>query len=429
MHNEFFAYTFFLLVLVVMARISEKDLIQFDAPYLILRVDNIPTHISLHRMLSVVERHSRYIIGIGRTADYVSKELGTTVFYMCASRTSARLLENVSIDFVGDGRDEQYLMIVDSVSGRAELPKAQNAFEQVPITVHITGLLRYKIEEGFTEYLRDLIPHFESRGNVTCFRLNYDVRRQHTRSDGFVSYLTQRDAREIGSEARPIRHYIQGLIVEASISYNVPVIIRLQHRRLLNRGTCDWSDVVASANQLMVRVDPPPARRQVVDRYRREQASLVSRDSSPFRRHSPIRAPSPAQDGPPTKRTMPGLMNKSIERSESGEQVVPAAQAGGNKQRLKSVIVKPDELTEAMRKLSTKASLGSKSATTPHFKPFKRSKVFSVNLNNANIKAQPVANTKNVLDDPDTSSSSSGDELVIDEDISFDDEDAGPSHK
>lgn len=242
-----------------MARMPAGNFESLSTPYQVLRVDEIPIQITLHQMVRRLTPFSRHIIGCARTADYVAKRKGQSIYFICTDVSDAIFLEKQHIDFVGDGRDPQTLTIVDSIVARATLVDRNfaTAFEGIPVTIYLRGLQRYYDREGTTEYLGSLIAHFELRGAVTSARLNYDTVRKCSRSDGFVSYLNQRDAREMAGEVDPVHHSIFGQSINAVLSTNVPLIVQLPNAFLLDRGRADWSNVIAEINQLMIRHPAP----------------------------------------------------------------------------------------------------------------------------------------------------------------------------
>ena len=242
-----------------MAELPANYFDSLTTPYQVLRVDNIPIDITLRNLADKVEPLSRHIIGLARTADYTAKRLGTTVYYICTSLGDAEFLQEQFIDFVEDGRDAQRLTIVDSVVGRASLPNANyvNQYERVPVTVYLKGFQRIKEREGFTDYLRDFLPHFETSGTVTSFRLGYDVKKKYTRNDGYVTFLNQAGAREVAGEVQPKIHSIYGTEIEAVLSPNVPVIMRIPESHRLEGGKAEWSEEIETFNQLMIHHNAP----------------------------------------------------------------------------------------------------------------------------------------------------------------------------
>lgn len=252
-------FYYFYFIISVMARMSANSFDTLSTPYQVLRIDEIPISITLHQLTRRISPFSRHIIGCARTADYVSKRKGTTIYFICTNVSDAVFLESQHIDFVGDGRDPQSLTIVDSIVARATLVDLNfaTAFEGIPVTIYLRGLQRYNYREGTTEYLSSLIAHFELRGAVTSVRLNYDTVRKSSRSDGFVSYLNQRDARDMAGEVEPVHHSIFSQQITAVLSTNVPLIVQLPNAFVLDRGRTDWSNAIADINQLMIRHPAP----------------------------------------------------------------------------------------------------------------------------------------------------------------------------
>lgn len=239
-----------------MANVDSNQSINPQNVYQILRVDDVPTRITFNKMLTMVESYARHIIGVARTADYAAKRLGTSIYFYCTSQEEALFLEDQEFDFVGDGRGNYQLTIVDTVVGRAKLPDQvySNRFECKPVTVRITGLDRYNNKyEGYTEYLRSIVPYFENRGRVTGIRLGYDLIKRKTRKDGFVTYLCQLDATEVVNAQNVLFRQPIG----ATLSFNVPMLVSMQNSQQLHNGLIEWSREAEAINLLMVRHENP----------------------------------------------------------------------------------------------------------------------------------------------------------------------------
>lgn len=237
------------LVKLIMGR---KSVASLPSPYYILRVDQIPSSVTLYQLLSRISSYSRHIVGIARTADYYGKRLGRTIFFYCTSIIDARFISQTFIDFVEDGRDAQACVIADSVLGRASLTHLtmENRFHQVPVTVHIKGLERQV--EGSTCYLMQILPRFELNGTVTALRLNYDVRRRMTRTDGFVTFLHEREGRQFGGEYDPIEAEDHGRVISCLLSDNVPMIVQIPDSIIFVNGMCEWNEEAERVNQLIL---------------------------------------------------------------------------------------------------------------------------------------------------------------------------------
>jgi hypothetical protein len=226
----------------------------FVSPYHILRIDEIPVRISFYQLLSKLASYSRHIIGIARTADYRAKRLGRTIYVYCTSLIDARFMEQSYIDLVGDGRDAQAPTIVDSVIGRASLTNLNDndRFAQIPVSIHIKGLEKQQDRTGGTYYLMQIVKSYEDSATITGIRLNYDVRKSTTRNDGFVTYLHQSEAREIGGETEPKIHLEFGLEIAAMLSENVPMLVRIPDSLIFHNGACEWTEDAERMNQLII---------------------------------------------------------------------------------------------------------------------------------------------------------------------------------
>jgi hypothetical protein len=226
-----------------------------SSPYHVLKVEDIPTHVSFHHLLTRLSQSSRHIIGCARTADYTSKHLGHTVFFICTSLDDARLIDRFQINFEITGNQPKEVTLVDSVIGRASLPDVayMHRYERKPVGIHLTGLQRQKFREGTTNYLLTILPAFENIGTVTFFRLNYDSVRRASRSDGFIAYLNQRSARYAGGEGFAIKHLINGREISGTLSFNIPLIILKRNEFLLDHGKAILSHQVEAANQLIIK--------------------------------------------------------------------------------------------------------------------------------------------------------------------------------
>ncbi|XP_070507530.1 uncharacterized protein [Chironomus tepperi] len=226
----------------------------FANPYYILRIDEIPSRIKFYNLLTKLGEYSRHIIGIARTADYRAKRLGRTIYVFCTSLIDARFMEQTYIELVGDGRDFQAPTIVDSILGRAKLTSGTESerYGQLPISVHVKGLAKQKDSFGTTEYLKRIVTSFEDSAVITGIRLNYDAVKRQTRTDGFVTYLYQREAREIGGEIEPVPHLVFNRQVTAVLSDNVPMLVRVPDAHIFERGMCEWSEDADRLNQLTI---------------------------------------------------------------------------------------------------------------------------------------------------------------------------------
>jgi len=233
---------------------GRKSVAHLPSPYYILRVDQIPTRITLYELLSRIAPYSRYIIGIARTADYHAKRLGRTIFFYCTSLIDARFISQSYINFVDDGRDAQACTIMNSVLGRASLNhlEMEHRFHQTPVTVHVKGLERQYDASDSTYYLLQILPQYEIGGIITGFRLNFDVRRRMTRTDGFITFLNQLDGRAFGGEFEPIEHPFRGRIISCLLSDNVPMVVGLPDSHILTNGLCEWNVDAERVNQLII---------------------------------------------------------------------------------------------------------------------------------------------------------------------------------
>ena len=238
---------------------GNKSVAKLPSPYYILRVDRIPTRVTFYQLLSRIAPYSRFIIGVARTADYRNKRLGSTIYFYCTSLIDARFISQTDIRFVEDGRDAQYCLIVDSVLGRASLShiSMEDRFHQSPVTVHVKGLERQSGPTGSTQYLMQMMPQYEIGGVITSFRINFDVRRQSTRDDAFITFLYQRDGRAFGGEYEPIQHNYRGRNISCMLSDNVPMMVGLPDAFNLINGLCEWNQNAESINQLIVRRRTP----------------------------------------------------------------------------------------------------------------------------------------------------------------------------
>ncbi|KAL7011390.1 hypothetical protein ACKWTF_014250 [Chironomus riparius] len=238
---------------------GKKSVAKLPSPYYILRVDRIPTNVTFYQLLSRIAPYSRFIIGVARTADYRNKRLGSTIYFYCTSLIDARFITQTDIRFVEDGRDAQYCLIMDSVLGRASLShlSMEDRFHQTPVTVHVKGLERQFGPAGSTTYLMQMLPQYEIGGVITSFRINFDVRRQSTREDAFITFLYQRDGRSVGGEFEPIEHIYRGRNISCMLSDNVPMMVGLPEAYNLTNGLCEWNLNAENINQLIIRRRSP----------------------------------------------------------------------------------------------------------------------------------------------------------------------------
>lgn len=235
-----------------MSRINYDQFQQLATPFAVLRLDNVPRSVLLSSVVESLIPQSRHIIGAARTADYSSRRLGHTIYFFCTDITDALFLENTYVQFVADGRDDQALTIVDSILGRASLPSGRpvDQFQGMPVNIYISGLERFYHREGTTEYVYQLLKYFERLGTVTFLRLNYDLKRHRSRSDAFISFLNV-DAQNLAGIRDPVHHSIGGRHILASMSPNIPILVRVPDENLLANGNAVWSTEIKQANQLM----------------------------------------------------------------------------------------------------------------------------------------------------------------------------------
>ncbi|CAG9797496.1 unnamed protein product [Chironomus riparius] len=177
----------------------------------------------------------------------------------------------IPIQFVDDGRDSQLLTIVDSILSRATLPDINYAgkYEKIPVATYLKGLPRIKPAEGFTRLLMEMLIHFDAQKTVTYIRLGYDNKKKKCRNDCYVTYLNQNSAKLFAGELEPIKHSVYGVEIEASMSKNVPLIMRTSETFRLNNNVAPWSEEIESHNQLIVKQQAPfdHPRRNEVDEY------------------------------------------------------------------------------------------------------------------------------------------------------------------
>lgn len=284
-------------------------------PYNILRINNVPTRVRFQHILSKFAPCSRQIIGIYRSADYTTRRMGNTIYLVLTSDADAMMLEQTKIDLIEDGRREEMIYLDDLMYCTASLAErpANMRFEQVPIGVHVSGLSRFKDQEGYTEYLMSLVHHFENDAILTSIRLGYDQLRKCTRKDAFLTFLNQVDASIIAGEKKPKEHLILGQKVNAEFSSNIPMLVRQVDYERLNLGKIPWSPVLRDMNRLMTTVKihfipPPPSVRLTIQelracptveilpendlrRIQSAPANTQPSTSGLARRPSPIRAP------------------------------------------------------------------------------------------------------------------------------------------
>lgn len=362
-----------------------------SSPYYLLRLDNVPTSMSLHQLLYKIYPSCRYIIGIYRTADYVNEQLGHTVFFMCNSANDASFLSSIYIRFV-EGRDAQQLVIVDSITAIAKLPQIDIAskYECKAVAIHLTKLWRHKYREPTTDYLASIATYFEARGTMTSFRLNYDVFNECTRSDGFCSYLKQRDGFEVAGEITAKIHAFNNHRIEAVLSHNLPMIVRLQDAHILTKGVAVWNEDLDQYNQTMFRRRREHANRSqnnsnvlevqvmrepqevlpvdVVDEKSGKQfvskiPIAISRDSSNKDTFSLKRAATISTDSHDV------VKRKSFEFPSGSRQVTIAT--GSSELKVASVVVKPPKRIVSLQEQSTSQYNYSSSSAKRHdyFKP------------------------------------------------------------
>jgi hypothetical protein len=254
---------------------ARKPIARLPSPYYILRVDQIPTSVTLYELLTKIAPYSHHIIGIARTADYHIKRLGRTIYFYCTSLIDARFISQSYINFVDDGRDAQACTMVNSVLGRASLSLVdrESRFSQTPVTVHVKGLERRFEVDGSTHFLLRILPQYEIGGVITAFRLNYDVRRRMTRDDGFITFLNEHDGRAFGGEFEPMQHTFRGRVISCLLSDNVPMLVGLPDSHILVNGLCHWTADAERVNQLIIR----RTNQTVQD----SQCAIINRPSNP----------------------------------------------------------------------------------------------------------------------------------------------------
>ena len=335
-----------------MTRMPEQNFGVLSSPYHILRLDEIPQRISFYQLLTKVESLSRHIIGIARTADYVAKRLGRTIYFYCTSLIDARFLEQCYIDYVGDGRDGQACTIVDSVVGRAALMNSTyvSRYDNVPVTVLIKGFERQPDAIGATDYLKRIVSHFENPATVTAFRLNYDVRRATTRNDAFVTFLSQSEAREFGGEKEPINHLVFGRQVSAILSDNVPMMVRVPDSGILVNGLCAWTNKAERLNQLVIRHGAPFVH------PRKEEPDTNTGDR-------PLEVTQLELQAAPTKKLSGPSLASVIVRPPSSKASDPARGSVNSKKANSSSKAHNKTRRKDLDKLSTKAVYNKKRAT------------------------------------------------------------------
>jgi hypothetical protein len=248
---------------------SKRKMKHYDGanPYIIMRVDRVPTRISFLRILTEIYPFSRHIIGIFRTADYAAKRLSQTVYILCTSVEEASILEDQIFSFAGIDNPPFYFRIVNSkfISVSIEDRIGAIRYTSVPISVYITGLTRCKdfhdgkVPEnasssededlsGYTDYLAQVAQYFQTKGLLTGIRFGYDPVRKQTRSDAFLTYMYQRDARDLIGDN--IVHSISCETIVAEMSRNSPMIIREDSDEAKSNGPWKWSSGLQMQNML-----------------------------------------------------------------------------------------------------------------------------------------------------------------------------------
>lgn len=275
----------------VISSVPVRD--ELETPLILLRLSDIPPTTSLSSLLKVIATASNDIIGIYRTADYTTKRLGSVVYFMCSSPRNAARIERQEFNFVDD-RDAQRLTIADSIVARAVLPK-NNYLEQLdrkPVPIHLTALLKHKRHENKTQYLMSLSRYFETKATVTGIQLSYNHENGSTRNDGFVYCLFQREARDIAGEIVPHQHPCGRRSIKALLSFNIPVVIRVNNVHMLTNGQADWCQEIELMNQLMISLDPQRAlpdvpivtsstSSSIADKSKPKLASVIIKPSDP----------------------------------------------------------------------------------------------------------------------------------------------------
>lgn len=345
---------------------GRKSVASLPSPYYILRVDQIPSSVTLYQLLSRISSYSRHIVGIARTADYHAKRLGRTIFFYCTSIIDARFISQTFIDFVDDGRDAQACVIADSVLGRASVTHLamENRYHQVPVTVHIKGLERQV--EGSTFYLMKILPRFEVNGTVTALRLNYDVRRRMTRTDGFITFLHEREGRQFGGEYDPIEAEDHGRVISGLLSDNVPMLVQIPDSIIFINGMCEWNQEAERVNQLILQRRTPIEQANSAEHNDRPSVTLsqVQQALKPLVASVIVR-PQRSADPTPSTSTAP------IPSTSKGQAVLidkKSVPASGNDIAKKAAIngwlkIKNKTRQNKIDKLSTKAVHNKKTAT------------------------------------------------------------------
>jgi hypothetical protein len=151
------------------------------------------------------------------------------------------------------------MRIVDYQLGRAIIMNTSyiTRYDSIPVSIRLTGLKRHKINESMTHYVADLLSHFESKGDVTSIRLNYDAKHKRSQNNGFVTFLSQNTAKELANDVTETELLIYDRAVNARLSNDVPMLVRNDHQYIMPTGITAWTNEVENINALIIRHHNP----------------------------------------------------------------------------------------------------------------------------------------------------------------------------
>ncbi|KAL7045547.1 hypothetical protein ACKWTF_002257 [Chironomus riparius] len=222
--------------------------------FTVVQIAPVPETYTISQVLLEITPYVKDAIGIMRVADYKAKRLGETVFIYFPFKQSAQYLESIKLNI----NNNTIIPIEVSMKvGRATFidKDFSTSFQGVPITVILKSLERK--QEAPIYYLLELVRYFERKGVVTGMRLNYDAKRDWTLPQGFITFLRQADARQVGGEGGFIEHIIQQKPIRATLSENIPMLVAMEDAHFLESGIVQWNQEAEALNQLITTYEWP----------------------------------------------------------------------------------------------------------------------------------------------------------------------------
>ena len=222
--------------------------------FTVVQIAPVPETYTISQVLLEITPYVKDAIGIMRVADYKAKRLGETVFVYFPFKQSAQYLETIKLNINNN--------IITPIEVPMKVGRAtfidkdfSTSFHGVPITVILKSLERK--QEAPIYYLLELSRYFEKKGVVTGMRLNYDAKRDWTLPQGFVTFLRQADARQVGGEGGFIEHIIQQKPIRATLSENIPMLVAMEDAHFLENGIVQWNQEAEALNQLITTYEWP----------------------------------------------------------------------------------------------------------------------------------------------------------------------------